>query len=70
MEMIYIALIGFYAFNIYLRYKTDARIWQFFNAGIIIYFLTEFSTEIPLLITFIAMLLYTVYDTFFSGGTV
>ena len=70
MEMIYIALIGFYAFNIYLRYKTGARIWQFFNAGIIIYFLTEFSSEIPLLLTFIAMLLYTVYDTFFNGDTV
>lgn len=70
MDMIYIALIGFYAINIYLRYKTGARIWQFFNAGIIIYFMIQFVSEVPLLLTFIAMLLYTLYDTFFSGGTV
>lgn len=70
MEMIYIALIGFYFVMWYLRFKTGARVWEFLTTGILIYFMIEFSAIPALLFTFIGISLFTIYDSFFGGGTV
>lgn len=65
---LYLALVGIYFILWFLRFKTGARIWEMLTIGILVYFMMQFSTSVPLLVTFIGMILYTAYDGFKTEG--
>lgn len=53
-----------YVVLIFLRYKTRQRVWSFFGVGILLYLAIQFTHSMPMLITFIGLIIYSLYDTF------
>jgi hypothetical protein len=57
-----------YMFVIYLRLRTGARIYSVIGIAILTYLAFAFMASIPMVIAFVALILYSMYDTFFGGN--
>ena len=51
----------------YLRFKTGAKVYNLLSIGVMLYLAIQYSTSIPMILTFVGMIMYGLWDTFFEG---
>lgn len=53
-----------YAILIFLRYRSGARVYTVLAVGIIVFLATQYINHIPMVITFVGLIIYHLWDTF------
>jgi len=61
--LLIIGVIILYCLFLFIRYKTNIRLYNFFAIGIVMFLALQFPF-LPLTITFICLILFHLYDTF------
>lgn len=59
---------GLYVVMLYLRFKTGARVYNLIGIAILTFLALQFTNSIPMIIAFVGMILYSLYDTFLGGN--
>jgi uncharacterized membrane protein len=63
-----VVALGLYALLLFLRFKTGARIYNLIGIAILVYLAFQFIESIPMVIAFVGLILYSLYDTFIGGN--
>lgn len=58
----------FYAILMVLRFKTGARVYNLIAVGVLLFLAIQYVEHIPMVITFVGLIMYSLWDTFFGGN--